>query len=161
MQLFGEFAGTQFTHGTGGRARLVDEQGFSVKHVCSGCNHGGHPFHGVGRMKVIAAVEELDKIAGSHAQAFVHGIVQSTVFFRNPAQVGHFCGKILYNFDRIVFGSAIHHDVLNVWIRLIQHTLHGAGQQRFAVVHDGDNGKYRRLLLVQNGNPLLLLMAKL
>ena len=141
VEVCGQLAGAEFAHRADGVAFSIHEHGFAVEHVGLRGDEGGHFFQHIGRVDVVAAIEAPHEVAGGDTHPLVHGIVQPFVRLGEPADVGHCFGKLLYDFQRVVFGSTVHKDVFDVRISLAPHTFHGAGQVGFAVVNDGDDGE--------------------
>ena len=141
VEVFGQLAGAEFAHGTDGPALRIHEHRFAIEHVGLGHDEGRHFFQNIGRVDMVAAVEAPHEIAGGDAHALVHGVVQPFVRLRYPAHIGHRFGKILYDLQRVVFGSAVYENVFDVRVGLAAHTFHGARQVGSAVVDDGDDGE--------------------
>lgn len=148
VELDGKFTSAELAHGTNRQAFRVHEHRFAVKHIGFGGDEGGHFFQNIGRMDVVAAIEAPHKIASGDAHPLVHGIVQPFVRLGNPADVGHCRREFLYDFQRVVFGGAVHEDVFNVRVSLPPHTFHRAGQVGLAIIDDSDDGESDWFLVV-------------
>lgn len=74
-------AGAELAHQSCRLSGIVHESGVAVQHVRFEADKCGNFFHRIGCVQVVAAVQKPNKVARSHPQAFVHGIVQSPVFF--------------------------------------------------------------------------------
>ena len=92
---------------------------------------------------VVIGIEESDDIACCHAEALVHGIVNSLVRFGYPT---HAPGKVLFmstdQFDGSIGAAAVDDDIFVVVIALLQDALHGIRQRIFAVAADCDDGDF-------------------
>lgn len=158
VEVLRQFTGAEFTHCAGGSAPLVHEHGFAIEYVGFGRDERSHFFQNVGRMDVVAAVEAPHEVAGGDAESLVHGIVQPFIWLGDPADVGHSRGEFLYDLQRVVFGSAVHEDILDkrVGVSLPPNAFHGAGQVGFAVIDDGDDGENGRGWTVDGGRILFV-----
>lgn len=143
MQVFRQFPRAEFAHCADGAAFRVHEHGFAIEHIGFGGDERGHFFQHIRRMDVVAAVETPHEVALSDAKSLVHSIVQPFVRLRNPANPGHRRGEFLYDFQRIIFGSAVHEDVFDEFVRisLPAYAFHRAGQVGLAVIYYGNDGE--------------------
>lgn len=84
----------------------------------------GNVFQNQVVLVVIVSVEEADHVSLSHADAFVHGIVDSLVRFGYPFHAAGEFGSIFFNelFCPILAGP-VHHNVFHVRVGLSQNAL--------------------------------------
>ena len=94
--------------------------------------------HDAGVSKGIAGIHKDEPITRGARNAFVHGVVDAGVRFRNPVLDAR---GVLFNHGNAVVGrSTIDHDVLDIRVRLTHHRQDGFFQPAGIVAVNGDNG---------------------
>src|ERR1017187_5330289 len=89
---------------------------------------GGH-FAQHSRPVAIVRIQDGDNVPRGHSRALVHGMVVAVVLLGHP----HQAWKALEDLDCPISGTAIDHDMFNLWIILPRNTLQGRPDRMYAI----------------------------
>ena len=94
----------------------------------------GDVFQGGLVKQLVTGIEEDDIVTSYEIHGLVHGVIEAVIFLAVYYDALVFLGILLYNRQGAVAGTAVHYDVLVIWIYLLCYALHSASQQHTSVI---------------------------